>query len=185
MRDHEWVNDIRGHSTQFSITPSYDSPLPENITFIHDSEKYIFVPLGGDPHKKDKKGRLIYEYGEVTMSSDYGATWENINLLVEPATSDTRLTFHDGQLFIDDRDGFYLSQIRFIVFLCIITIITVGIMILICQEMYLLLKIIEAGITCSVQRMQNCLWKKWNVFNKIAKEAGIPGAEKVMKKNNK
>ncbi|MCZ8871819.1 T6SS immunity protein Tli3 family protein [Escherichia albertii] len=111
MRDHEWVNDIRGHSTQISITPSYDSPLPENITFIHDSEKYIFVPLGGDPHKKDKKGRLIYEYGEVTMSSDYGATWENINLSVEPATSDTRLTFHDGQLFIDDRDGFYLSQI--------------------------------------------------------------------------
>ena len=77
---------------------------------------------------------------------------------------------------------FISAKFRFIVFLCIITIITVGIMILICQEMYLLLKIIEAGITCSVQRMQNCLWKKWNVFNKIAKEAGIPGAEKVMKK---
>ncbi|HBA6231652.1 TPA: hypothetical protein J2F36_002413 [Escherichia coli] len=108
-RHNKWVPESIG--SRSAITPSYDSPLPENIKFIHDSEKYIFVPLGGDPHKKDKNGQLIYEYHEVQMSSDYGATWKDINLSVEPATSDTRLIFHEGQLFIDDKDGFYLSQI--------------------------------------------------------------------------
>lgn len=91
------------------------------------------------------------------MSSDYGATWKDINLSVEPATSDTRLIFHEGQLFIDDKDGFYLSQIPMHSFLCIIMIITVRIMMLICPKMYQSLKTIAVGITCSVQKMQNYL----------------------------